>query len=81
MRRAMSRMPRYSDATPNARVASPFQSDRRGKFSSSTSAQARCDHALSREIAYSLMSASSNSAFLSRRRENSSVQVADQSYR
>lgn len=72
-------MPLDSDPTSKARVASAFQSETSGKLRSRTSAHARCDHALSREIAKSPTLSSSNSALLSRRRLNSSVQVADQS--
>lgn len=75
----MSRIPRNSTATPNARVASAFQSESRGKSSSRTCRQATCDHALSREMPKTRTPIPSNSAFLSRRRENSSVQVLDQS--
>jgi hypothetical protein len=41
--------------------------------------QATCDQGLSREIPNTVTPASSNSRFLSRRNENSCVQVVDQS--
>ena len=49
VRRATSRMPRKSCPTPNPRTASPFQSERSGKFRSSACAQARCVHGESRD--------------------------------
>lgn len=67
---------------PNARTASPFQSDRNW-ISSRSSAwlQAVCVHDESREIAYGVTPASSNSALLSRRSCSSFVQVDDQAKR
>ena len=67
---------------PNPRTASPFQSDRNW-ISSRSSAwlQAVCVQHESREIAYGVTPASSNSALLSRRSWSSFVQVEDQANR
>ena len=81
MRSATSFIPWYSCATPKPATASPFQSERSGKSSSSTSRQATCVYGESREIPNTLTPASSNSSLLSRRSSISSVHVDDQSNR
>jgi hypothetical protein len=72
-------MPRGSNATSKARVASPFQSEMSGTSTPSVSAHARCDHGESREIASARIPAAERSSLLSRRRCSSLVQVGDQS--
>ena len=81
VRSATSLSPLWSCAMSSAWTASPFQSERSGTSRSSASRHARCDQGLSREIAYGVTPAASNSALLSRRSVSSSVQVLDQSKR
>jgi len=80
-RSAMSLKPLNSCATPNARTASAFQSERSPKFRSRAWVHAMCVHGESREIPIGWTPTSSNSALLSRRSSNSFVQVDDQSKR
>ena len=70
-----------SISMPKPATASPFQSERSGKLSSSTSRHATCEYGESRETAKTDVPAAPNSSLLSRRRLSSSVQVADQSKR
>ena len=76
---ATTKSAKASNETSKARVASPFQSDRSGTSTPSVSAQARCDHAESRDMPNGLIPAASRSSPLSRRRYSSFVQVGDQS--
>ena len=76
-----SRRPRWSIATSNPCVASPFQSERSGKSRSSACVHATCVQGESREIAYGWTPAARNSSLLSRRSSTSCVQVEDQSNR
>jgi hypothetical protein len=68
-----------SVATPNPRVASPFQSERSGISMPSVSAQEACDQGESREMPNGRTPAAARSALLSRRSSISFVQPADQS--
>jgi hypothetical protein len=81
VRSATPLMPRYSCATPNPSTASPFQSESSANGSSSTWLHAMCVYGESRETPAMRTPAASNSALLSRRSPNSSVQVDDQSKR
>jgi hypothetical protein len=76
---ATSLIPSGSNATSNARIASPFQSERSGTSTPRVCAHARCDHGESREIAYGRIPAPARSSLLSRRSSSSFVQVGDQS--
>ena len=78
-RTATSCMPSGAKATSNARIASPFQSERSGTSTPSVCAHARCDQSESREIAYGRIPAAARSSPLSRRSTSSFVQVVDQS--
>ncbi len=68
-------------STPNACIASLFQSERSGKFRSSAWAHAMCVHSESPEMPNGRTPALRNSGLLSRRSSISCVQVADQSKR
>jgi hypothetical protein len=74
-------MPKSSSSTPNARVASPFQSESRGTSVPSELAHAACDQTESREIARGRTPTSARSSLLSRRSRISFVQVGEKSQR
>ena len=78
-RAATSSIPSGANATPNALIASPFQSESKGTSTPSDCAQATCDHGESREMTSGLIPAAERSSPLARRSRSSLVQVGDQS--